>query len=113
MSDITAVILSIGEDTTQRAIESVRRQALPVKEIITIRNVVPFYKAFNLGVSKVKTEFFIQVDSDMILDENCVEDLRACMTADVGLVLGSLRDPLMTRIGWVKLFRTKLFEQVQ
>jgi hypothetical protein len=113
MSDITAVVLSIGEETTARAIESVRRQALPVKEIITVENVSPFYRAFNTGVSKVTTEFFVQVDSDMILDENCVQDLRTCMQEEVGLVLGSLRDPLMGRIGWVKMFRTKCFESVQ
>jgi hypothetical protein len=49
----------------------------------------------------------------MILDENCLEDLRACMTGDVGLVLGGLRDPLMGRVGWVKMFRTKCFDTVQ
>ena len=99
MSDITAVVLSIGEETTARAIDSVRRQGLPAKEIVTVQNVSPFYKALNTGASKVNTEFFVQVDSDMILDENCLEDLRACMTGDVGLVLGGLRDPLMGRVG--------------
>ncbi|HUK40055.1 MAG TPA: glycosyltransferase family A protein [Candidatus Acidoferrales bacterium] len=113
MSDITAVILSIGEEITTRAIESVRRQTLAPEDIIVIRNVSPMYRALNLGASKVKTEFFVQVDSDMILDENCLEDLRGCMSPNVGMVLGSLRDPLMGRIGWIKLFRTKCFEKVQ
>ena len=113
MSDITAVVLSIGEETTARAIESAARQRLPPKEIITVRNVSPFYKAMNFGASRVTTEFFVQVDSDMILDDNCLEDLRACMREEVGLVLGSLRDPLMGRIGWVKMFRTQCFKAVQ
>jgi len=62
-----------------------------LKEIIIVQNVIPFYKAFNTGVSKVTSEFFVQVDSDMILDETCLEDLRACMSQDVGMVLGSLK----------------------
>ncbi len=113
MSDITAVVLSIGEATTARAIESVARQALAPKEIITIRNVSPFYKAINRGASQVRTEFFVQVDSDMVLDANCFEDLRACMGEKVGLVLGSLRDPLMGRTGWLKLYRTECFQAAQ
>lgn len=113
MSDITAVVLFIGEASTPRAIDSVVGQALAPKEIITIQNVSPFYNAINCGASQVKTEFFVQVDSDMILDANCFEDLRACMREKVGLVLGSLRDPLMGRIGWVKLYRTGCFEAVQ
>jgi hypothetical protein len=113
MSDITAVVLSIGEATTLRAIASVSRQTLPAKEIVTIRNVSPFYKAMNVGASKVKTEFFVQVDSDMILDENCFEDLRSCMREEIGLALGLLRDPLMGRVGWVKMFRAEIFNTVQ
>jgi hypothetical protein len=111
MGDVTAVVLSIGEATTARALESARRQA--PEEIIVIRGVTPFHKAFNAGASRVKTEFFVQVDSDMILDENCFRDLRKCMEDDVGLVLGHLRDPLIDRVGWIKMFRRKCFEAVQ
>lgn len=114
LSDVSAVVLTIGEDTTTRAVESIQRQSYPVKQIILIgRNVVPFYRALNLGASRVETKFFIQVDSDMILDDNCVQLLRDCMEDDVGLVEGYLRDPLMGRVGWVKLFRKKCFETVQ
>jgi hypothetical protein len=113
MTDVTAAVLSIGEETTTRALESIQRQALPPRETITIHDVSPFYRALNLAASKVTTEFFVQVDSDMILDEHCLEYLRSCMTDEVGIVMGHLRDPLMGRIGWVKLFRTKCFATVQ
>jgi ubiquinone/menaquinone biosynthesis C-methylase UbiE len=112
VSDISAVVLTLGEETTERALESARRQTLPPKEIIVIRNVTPFHKALNQGVSKVKSEFFIQLDSDMVLDETCLQDLRDRMEADVGLVMGQLRDPLIGRVGWIKMFRTKCFEHV-
>jgi glycosyltransferase involved in cell wall biosynthesis len=97
MSDITAVVLTIGEETTQLAIDSIRKQTLPPAEIIIIENVVPFHKALNLGASEVKTEFFVQVDSDMILDENCLGGLRRCMDKEVG----------------IKMFRKECFEKVQ
>lgn len=113
MSDITAIGLSIGEETTKRAIDSVKKQTLQPKEIIIIEKVTPFYKALNFGASKVKTEFFIQVDSDMILDENCFQDLRNCMTDGVGLAIGQLRDPLMGIESGIKIFRRICFDKVQ
>ena len=113
MTDITAVLLTIGEETTQRAIDSVKKQTLPPQEIIIIENVTPFHKALNLGASRVKTEFFIQVDSDMILDENCLEDLRKCMVKNVGIAVGHLRDPLIGRVSSIKMFRKECFEKVQ
>ena len=113
MSDVTALVLSIGEDTTDRALESARRQLLPPGEIVVIRGVSPFYRALNEGASKVTTEFFVQIDSDMVLDENCFQDLRECMEDDVGMVMGHLRDPLMGRVGWIKMFRRNCFETVR
>ncbi len=113
MSDITAVVLTIGEKTTKRAIDSLKKQAVLPKEIIIIRDITPFHKALNLGASNVKTEFFIQVDSDMILDENCLKDLRKYMTENVGIAIGQLRDSLMGVITGVKMFRKKCFEKVQ
>jgi hypothetical protein len=109
MNDISAVVLTLGEETTQRAIDSLEGQTVLPKEIITIRNVTPFYKAINLGASKVKTPFFIQVDSDMILDENCLENLGESMTDNVGVAIGQLRDPLMGMESGVKLFRMITF----
>lgn len=105
MSDVSAIALSIGEDTAAGALESIRRQTLPVREIIAVREVAPFSKAFNAGAAQVTTDFFVQVDADMVLDDTCIEHLRGCIGDGVGLVLASLRDPLMGRVGWVKLFR--------
>lgn len=113
MSDTTAVVLTIGEETTQRAIDSVKRQTLPPEEIIIIKNITPFHRALNLGASKVKTDFFVQIDSDMILDENCLGDLEKCMAKSVGIAAGRLRDPLIGRISSIKMFRKKCFEEVQ
>jgi hypothetical protein len=113
MRDVTAVVLTLGEETTRRAIRSLEIQSVPPKEIIVIRDVTPFHKAINLGASKVKTEFFMQVDADMVLDENCLEELRKAMGENVGIAMGALRDPLMGIEAGIKMFRKKCFEDVQ
>ena len=113
MSDISAVVLTIGEETTERAIDSLKNQTVPPEETIVIENVTPFHKALNLGASRVKTEYFVQVDADMVLDPNCLKDLRSCFRKDIGLVVGYLRDDVVGRISGIKMFRTKCFESVQ
>ena len=113
MSDITAVVLTMGEETTQDAIDSLKIQTVAPSEIIVINDIAPFHKALNLGVSRVKTEFFIQVDSDMILDKNCLEDLRKCMQENIGIVVGHLKDELVGRVVSPKMFRRKCFEKYQ
>ncbi len=113
MSDITAVLLTIGEDTTSRAIASVEKQTLQPAKIIVIKNVSPFHRALNLGAFKVKTAFFVQVDSDMILDENCLEELRKCMTEKVGIAIGQLRDPFLGVTSGIKMFSKECFEKIR
>ena len=113
MSDISAVVLTIGEETTQRAIDSLKKQTIPPEEIIVIENVTPFHKALNLGASKVKTEYFVQVDADMVLDADCFEGLRRCFRKDTGIVVGHLRDDIVGRQSGIKMFRAKCFETVK
>jgi hypothetical protein len=113
MSDVSAVVLTIGESYTDRAIASVRRQSLPAADVVVVRGISPFHRALNSGAARVRTDFFIQVDADMILDDNCIEDLRSCMSDGVGTVVGHLRDPLAGRIMGIKLFRTECFHRVQ
>ena len=113
MSNITAVVLTVGEETTQRAINSVKEQTLPADDIIVIENVTPFHKALNWGASRVQTEFFVQVDADMILDPCCLQMLGQCMAPNVGIALGRLRDPMIGRTVGIKMFRKACFEKLQ
>ena len=105
MSDVGAVVLTVGEPSTNRALASLEAQTLPVEDVVVVDGVRPFHRAFNTGVARISTPFFVQVDADMVLDPDCVEVLRAAISSDVGIAVGALRDPLMGRIGGVKLFR--------
>jgi hypothetical protein len=108
--DVAALVLSIGEPYTERAITSVRRQTPPVADLVIVRGVQPFHRALNEGAQRVNKPFFVQIDADMVLDDTCIADLRACMADGVGIVIGHLRDPLLRRVVGVKLFRTCCFD---
>jgi len=111
MSDVTAVVLSIGEPYTERALASVRRQTLTAAETIVVRDISPFHCALNTGAAQVRTPFFLHVDADMILDEGCIAGLRPLMTDRVGKVQGRLRDPLCERIAGIRLVRTRCWAE--
>ncbi len=111
VSDVTALLLTIGEPYAERARASVARQAPAVAGTVTVHGTVPFHRALNEGAARVQTDFFVQVDADMVLDDTCVAGLRAAMADGAGIVVGHLRDPLRGRAVGIKLFRTRCFER--
>jgi glycosyltransferase involved in cell wall biosynthesis len=108
--DVTAVVLTTGEPTTQRALDSLHRQTTPVSDIIVVRDTHPMHKALNAGARQVRTPFFIQVDADMVLDPSCVTTLRKAMSVNVGISVGRLRDAMVQQVVGIKMFRTACFE---
>lgn len=113
MSDVSAVVLSIGEPYTERAIASLQGQTLPVAETIVVRGVSPFHCALNHGAAQVRTPFFVQVDADMILDPTCLAELRGRVDDSLGMVSAHLRDAVIGRAHGIRLYRTACFERVQ
>jgi hypothetical protein len=110
MSDVAAIVLTVGEETTGRALESLQSQTLPVEEVVRVEGVTPFGRAFNSAVARVERPFVVQVDADMVLDPDCVEVLRDAMTRNIGITVGALRDPLVGPIAGVKMFRRSCLE---
>lgn len=113
IEDVTAVVLTLGEPTTNAAIDALSRQTLVPCEVIVVRDVRPFHAALNAGVTKVKTPFLVQVDADMILDPQCIATLRAAARRDTGIVVGHLRDALIREAVGIKLYRTSCFQTAQ
>jgi len=72
---ITMVLMTCGEETEQDCLKAVSsfKDKIILKEV---RNVCPQIKALNQMISIVDTEFFVPLDSDMILDENAYERIR-------------------------------------
>lgn len=112
MSDVSAVVLTLGEATTDEALAGLRRQTLPPHETIVIRGMSPFHQAINAGARQVTTPFFVQVDADMILDPGCLAALRGRVARNSGIVVGHLRDALIGTVVGVKLFRTRPYREV-
>ncbi len=109
-TDVSAVVLTIGEAELPRALASLTTQSLSLEQVIVVRDVSPFFRAMNQGAGQVRTPFFVQVDADMILDPHCVETLRKAMGKDTGVAVAHLRDPLAGRVVGIKLFRTECFQ---
>jgi hypothetical protein len=107
MSDVTAVVLSMGEPYIARALASVAAQSEPPHEVVVVEQVAPFHRALAEAARRTTTPFFVQVDADMILDRDCLASLRAAVDERTGVVCGRLRDPLMGDVVGVKLFRTE------
>jgi hypothetical protein len=106
-SDVTAVVLTIGEPFVTRALASLARQTLPPADVVVVVGISPFHRALNAGVERVRSPFLVHVDADMVLDPSALADLRACMAPHIGVAIGGLRDALRGSIVGVKLFRTE------
>lgn len=109
MSGISAALLTMGEKTTERARASIVAQNHAPQEILTVRGVAPYHRAFNEAARRAQGKFLIAVDADMILDPNCFGELyrNAALHDHVAEVVGHLNDPILGRIQGIKLFRTK------
>ncbi len=114
-TDVTAVVLTHGEPYVDRALASIRSQTVAPADVLVVSysDASTFHDAINLAARRVRTEFFVQVDADMILDAYCFEVLRSQAEDHIGIVAGLLRDPLQGRIVGIKLFRTACFRRRQ
>ena len=112
-NDVGALVLTLGESSTSRAVASVRSQDLPIQEVVVVEGVTPFHRALNTGAQRMSSPFFMQVDADFVLDSDCAAALRNAMAPNVGMTVGALRDPLIGPVSGVKLFRRRCFDEVR
>jgi glycosyltransferase involved in cell wall biosynthesis len=111
--DVTGLVLSLGENNTKRAIESLKKQSIQCRDIVIVRDVTPFHKAMNKGIAKVQTPFFIQCDADMVLDPDCIATMLKFVKKDIAVVIAYLSDDILGRVQAVKLFRTECIKQIK
>ncbi len=109
-SRITAAILTVDPSRTLAAcVESVRSQNLSPVTIEIIRNISPFSRASQQALDSIVTEFYVQVDDDMILHPTCFERLFFLMETErhCAQSVAKLRDPIFGTITGVKMYRTE------
>jgi hypothetical protein len=111
MTDFSAVVVHQNEPCLGRALASIERQTLPARELLLADpELAPVHRAINEVAGRVRTPYFIQVDADMVLDPDCFARLRGAAEDIPGVVIAQLRDPLVGRIGAIKLFPTDVFD---
>jgi len=78
MKDLTIFILTSGEESLDECMGAIERQKTSGRtapHIEIIKDMHPMYKAFNQMHKRCKTDFFIQVDADVILNKDAVSIL--------------------------------------
>ncbi len=106
---ISAAILTVDPSGyLEQCLESIRKQTLAPSRIEIIRNVTPFSKASQEALDRVETEYYVQVDEDMVLKPTCFERLYFLMMDDTACAqsVAELEDPVFGRVTGVKMYRT-------
>lgn len=62
-----ALIISCQEPQLKRCVESVKNQLQPFRNIIHIDNITPEHEAFKMGLDRLKSEWAMIVNGDMVL----------------------------------------------
>jgi len=107
--DVTALVFTCDPSPLlEECLAAVLAQTLPAHRIEIVRNVMPISRAFQEGLDRVETPYFVSVDDDMILRPRCFEQLHYLLTrsSDCAEVVLGLEDPLLGPIGGIHLYRT-------
>ncbi|HOD72828.1 MAG TPA: hypothetical protein PKO27_17550 [Deltaproteobacteria bacterium] len=106
---ISAAILTVDPSSyLEQCLESIRKQTLAPSRVEVIRNVTPFSKASQEALDRIETEYYVQVDEDMVLKPTCFERLYFLMMDDPACAqsVADLEDPVFGRITGIKMYRT-------
>ena len=118
MSDALQVSAVIHTLSSSRffddCLKSVKCQTLRAAHIIVVCDTVPFPKAQQQGLEQVTTPFFVAVDDDMIMFQDCFEKLLASISqneqcADMAY---RLRDPILGNVVGIHFYRTEPVKRI-
>jgi hypothetical protein len=116
MKDLSLVLMTCGELAEKdclNAIESFKSEV----EFFEVRNVYPQIKALNQMIRGVKTEFFIPLDADIVLDHDAWPRIKNAINKNKHdtnwhSILFKLFDTLTQReILALKILRTKIMQE--
>ena len=108
--DSTSVfVLTVGDPALEHCVKALSQQPLDRFPLQVIENITPFNAAFQRAVDQCETEFFVQVDEDMILFHGSIDIMQRAMRQmplDIGMICFHLYDDdLGHPIQGVKIFR--------
>lgn len=93
---------------------AINEQTLKPSSIEIVKNVFPISKAFQTGLDRVETEYYVSVDGDMILYPTCIQRLFQVIDSDetIGEVNLQLDDPILGSIPCIRIYRTKIIREI-
>lgn len=113
----TVFVLTVGDVTFPHCLKALEAQTCRSFKLDIIRNVSPFSAAAQEMFNRCATEYFIQVDEDMILNPDAVARMEEVMEAapdDVGMVCFYMHDEdREQKIQGVKIHRTRHFQHLR
>lgn len=113
----TVFIITIGDATFPQCLEAIQRQTTSEFSLKVIQNIHPMSAAFQEMIRRCETEFFIQVDEDMILEPTTVKDMELTMSQvpeNVGMICFHLFDvDRDSRIQGIKIYRTAAMQSLK
>lgn len=110
LSLTTVFIVTVGDITLPACQEAIRRQDTQAFVLDIIRDMHPMSVAFQEMINRCRTEYFIQVDEDMMLNPDAVRSMESLMQQVpdyIGMICCHLYDEDRdARIQGVKIYRT-------
>jgi hypothetical protein len=116
MKKLSLVLMTCGELTEKECLASISSFRDEI-EFVQVRNVFPQIKALNTMIEKVKTEYFIPLDADMILYEDAWPRIKNAINKNGHdpnwhSILFNLYDTLTEKnILALKILRTKIMKE--
>ncbi len=113
--DLTVFIISVGEDTSDECEEALTNQDC-IFTIKRIRDTFPMSSAFQRMPDECETKYFVQVDSDMILEPTAIQTLYNGIKRSLFMtymVYGQLHEDGVGISGAVKCWKSWLFNYFQ
>jgi len=113
---LTVFSITVGDPAFPYSRKSIEEQLYQDFYYEIIKDYRPMNVAFQEMINRVKTEYFIQVDEDMILNPDAVAIMLETMEAapeDVGMICFHLwDDDRECRIQGIKIYRTKHMKNI-
>jgi GT2 family glycosyltransferase/2-polyprenyl-3-methyl-5-hydroxy-6-metoxy-1,4-benzoquinol methylase/tetratricopeptide (TPR) repeat protein len=112
----TVFVLTVGDPAVDACKKALTNQSGTRFRTTVLKDICPFSAAAQKMITDCATEFFIQVDEDMILQPDAVATMEAAMQRapkDVGMIYFHLYDEdRECPIQGVKIYRTELMKRV-
>ena len=80
LNNLTVFVIETGEPSLDECLSKLKKQTVSGFHTKIISNVCPMWRAFQSMLDMCETEYFVQVDADMLLHVNAIETLYERIT---------------------------------